>query len=75
MSWVKGYITVSGRIRRQYFNERVYGEERREVWFRFIKTKPTELVEFHGVDMKANALVMKLNINAGHLFKEYGISF
>lgn len=29
----KGYITVAGRISRQYFyfNERVYGAERREV--------------------------------------------
>lgn len=33
---------------------------------------PTELVEFLGVDMKANALTMKLNINAGRLFNEYG---
>ena len=36
---------------------------------------PTELVEFLGVDMKANALTMKLNINAGRLFNEYGISY
>ena len=27
----KGYITVAGRISRQYFNERVYGAKRREV--------------------------------------------
>lgn len=27
----KGYITVAGRISRQYFNERVCGAERREV--------------------------------------------
>lgn len=27
----KGYITVAGRISRQYFNERVYGAERREI--------------------------------------------
>ena len=27
----KGYITVAGRISRQYFNERVYGAEMREV--------------------------------------------
>lgn len=27
----KGYITVAGRISRQYFNERVYGAERRDV--------------------------------------------
>lgn len=27
----KGYITVAGRISRQYFNERVYGAERRKV--------------------------------------------
>ena len=36
---------------------------------------PTELVEFLGADMKANALTMKLNINAGRLFNEYGISY
>ena len=28
-----------------------------------------------GVDMKANALTMKLNINAGRLFNEYGIRY
>lgn len=27
----KGYITVAGHISRQYFNERVYGAERRDV--------------------------------------------
>ena len=32
------------------------------------KGTPTELVDFLGVDMKANALTMKLNINAGRLF-------
>ena len=26
-------------------------------------------------DMKANALTMKLNVNAGRLFNEYGISY
>ncbi len=36
---------------------------------------PTELVEVLGVDMKANALSMKLNINAGRLFNEYGIYY
>ena len=36
---------------------------------------PTELVEFLGVDMKANTLTMKLNINAGRLFNEYGINY
>ena len=36
---------------------------------------PTELVEFLGADVKANALTMKLNINAGRLFNEYGISY
>ncbi len=36
---------------------------------------PTELVEVLGVDMKANVLTMKLNINAGRLFNEYGISY
>ena len=36
---------------------------------------PTELVKFLGADMKANALTMKLNINAGRLFNEYGISY
>lgn len=36
---------------------------------------PTELVEVLSVDMKANALSMKLNINAGRLFNEYGICY
>ena len=36
---------------------------------------PTELVEVLGVDMKANALTMKLNVNAGRLFNEYGICY
>lgn len=26
----KGYVTVSGRLNRQYFNERLYGAERSE---------------------------------------------
>lgn len=26
----KGFITVAGRISRQYFNERIYGAERRD---------------------------------------------
>ncbi len=36
---------------------------------------PTELVAVLGVDMKANALSMKLNVNAGRLFNEYGICY
>ena len=36
---------------------------------------PTELVDFLGGDVKANALTMKLNINAGRLFNEYGIHY
>ena len=36
---------------------------------------PTELVDFLGINMKANALTMKLNINAGRLFNKYGISY
>ena len=36
---------------------------------------PTELVEVLGVDMKANALSMKLNISAGRLFNEYSIYY
>ena len=36
---------------------------------------PTELVEVLGIDMKANTLSMKLNINAGRLFNEYGIYY
>ena len=34
---------------------------------------PTELVSWLGVDMKPNALSLKLNINAARLFNEYGI--
>ena len=35
----------------------------------------TELCDFLSVDMKANALTMKLNINAGRLYNEYGIRY
>lgn len=27
----KGFITIAGRVNRQYFNERLYGEERNKV--------------------------------------------
>lgn len=36
---------------------------------------PTELCEFLGVDMKANTLTQKLNVNAGRLLEEYGIQY
>ena len=36
---------------------------------------PTELCDFLCVDMKANALTQKLNVNAGRLFREYGIQY
>ena len=36
---------------------------------------PTELCDFLAVDMKANALTMKLNINAGRLYNEYGMRY
>ena len=36
---------------------------------------PTELCSFLGVDMKANALTQKLNVNAGRLLQEYGIQY
>lgn len=36
---------------------------------------PTELFGFLSVDMKANALTQKLNVNAGRLFQEYGIQY
>lgn len=36
---------------------------------------PTELCDFLSVDMKANALTMKLNVNAGRLYNEYGIRY
>ncbi len=36
---------------------------------------PTDLCGFLGVDMKANALTQKLNVNAGRLFQEYGIRY
>ena len=36
---------------------------------------PTELVSLLGVDMKPNALTMKLNINASRLQNEYGIRY
>lgn len=36
---------------------------------------PTELCEFLSVEMKAKALTMKLNVNAGRLYNEYGIRY
>ncbi len=36
---------------------------------------PTELVEVLKVDMKANTLSMKLNVNAGRLLNDYGIHY
>lgn len=36
---------------------------------------PSELVAFLGVDMKANVLTLKLNVNAARLFNEYGIRY
>ena len=36
---------------------------------------PTALCGFLGVDMKANALTQKLNVNAGRLLQEYGIQY
>ena len=36
---------------------------------------PTELCGFLRVDMKANALTQKLNVNAGRLLQEYGIRY
>lgn len=36
---------------------------------------PTELVSALGVDMKANTMSMKLNVNAGRLFEDYNIIY
>ena len=36
---------------------------------------PTELCGFLGVDMKANALTQKLNVNAGRLLQDHGIQY
>ena len=36
---------------------------------------PTELCAYLGVDMKANALTQRLNVNAGRLLQEYGILY
>ena len=36
---------------------------------------PTELVAFLGVEIQPNALSMKLNVNAGRLLQNYGISY
>ena len=35
----------------------------------------TELVAYLGVDLKPNVLSMRLNVNAGRLFNEYGIRY
>lgn len=39
------------------------------------KGTPTDLVEFLGVQMKPNALSLKLNVNASRLFEEYEIKY
>lgn len=49
--------------------ERITGDN--PVWV----GSPTELVAFLDVDMKANALSLKLNINAGRLLEEYSIRY
>jgi len=36
---------------------------------------PSELRNLLGMDMKANVMTMKLNVNAGHLLREYGIRY
>lgn len=36
---------------------------------------PTELTSLLGVDMKANVLTLKLNVNAGRLFEEHGVRY
>lgn len=36
---------------------------------------PSELVDYLGVDLKANVLTLRLNVNAGRLFEEYGIRY
>ena len=36
---------------------------------------PTALAEWLAVDLKPNALTMKLNVNAGRLYNEYGIRY
>lgn len=36
---------------------------------------PTDLVKLLGVDMKPNILTLKLNVNAGRLYNEYGIRY
>ena len=39
------------------------------------KGTATELATFLGVDLKPNVLTMKLNVNAGRLFNEYGVRY
>lgn len=36
---------------------------------------PTELVKILNADIPANVLTLKLNVNAGRLFNEYGIQY
>ncbi len=36
---------------------------------------PTELVAYLGLDMKANALTIRLNVNIGRLANEYNIRY
>ena len=36
---------------------------------------PTDLCDFLGVDMKANTLTLRLNVNAGRLLQEYGVQY
>ena len=36
---------------------------------------PTELCKYLGINLKPNVLTLKLNVNAGRLFREYGIYY
>lgn len=36
---------------------------------------PTELVSVLGIDIKPNTLTLKLNVNSGKLYNEYGIRY
>ena len=37
------------------------------------EVSPTELCKYLGINLKPNVLTLKLNVNAGRLFREYGI--
>ena len=56
----KGFITIAGRVNRQYFNERLYGAERKELNASLQEQRKQFVVcgyAVHGLDRRTKAKV------------------